>query len=83
MFDCCDTKLLQELARQTWKNRLVYLILAESRLIAFEATSKISIVTQSRPFWSVEPSSSRLNEIWRTRSAGSSRTLGSLLAEQK
>ena len=51
MFDCCDTKLLQELARQTWKNRLVYLILAESRLIAFEATSKISIVTQSRPRW--------------------------------
>ena len=33
----CDAKLLQVLFRQAWKNRLVYLIFAECRLILFEA----------------------------------------------
>jgi len=31
--ECCDAKLLQVLFRQARKNRLVYLILAECRLI--------------------------------------------------
>jgi hypothetical protein len=35
--DCCDAKLLQGLVRQARKNRLVYLILAECRLILPEA----------------------------------------------
>jgi len=37
MPNCCDAKLLQGLVRQARKNRLVYLVLAESRLITFEA----------------------------------------------
>jgi class 3 adenylate cyclase len=36
MPNCCDAKLLQGLVRQARKNRLVYLVLAESRLITFE-----------------------------------------------
>ena len=32
-----DTKLLQVLVRQPWENRLVYVILAEDRLILREA----------------------------------------------
>ena len=32
-----DTKLLQVLVRQAWENRLVYVILAEDRLILPEA----------------------------------------------
>ena len=35
--DCGDAKLLQGLVRQARKNRIVYLVLAESRLITFEA----------------------------------------------
>ena len=35
--DCCDAKLLQGLVRQARKDRLVYLILAERRLVPFEA----------------------------------------------
>src|SRR5262249_60294689 len=35
--ECCDAKLLQVLFRQTRKNCLVYLILAECRLILSEA----------------------------------------------
>jgi hypothetical protein len=34
---CCDAKLFQVLVRQTRKNRLVYLVLAECCLILFEA----------------------------------------------
>ena len=35
--ECRNAKLLQVLLRQAWKNRLVYLILAEDRLILPEA----------------------------------------------
>src|SRR6476660_4856831 len=35
--ECCDAKLLQVLFRQARKNRLVYLILAECRLVLREA----------------------------------------------
>jgi hypothetical protein len=35
--ECCDAKLLQVLFRQARKNRLIYLILAEGRLILPEA----------------------------------------------
>src|SRR6516162_314359 len=34
---CCDAKLLQVLVRQARENRLVYLVVAESRLIPSEA----------------------------------------------
>ena len=37
MPNCCDAKLLQGLVRQARKNRIVYLVLAERRLILFEA----------------------------------------------
>jgi hypothetical protein len=37
MPNCCDAKLLQGLVRQARKNRLVYFVLAERRLIPFEA----------------------------------------------
>ena len=37
MPNCCDAKILQVLVRQARKNRLVYLVLAERRLITFEA----------------------------------------------
>ena len=37
MPDCCDAKLLEGLVRQARKNRLVYLVLAECRLILPEA----------------------------------------------
>src|SRR6516164_3362511 len=37
MPECCDAKLLQVLFRQARKNRLVYLILAECRLILPES----------------------------------------------
>ena len=45
--------------------------------------SKTSTATRSKLFWSAELSSSRSSEILRIRSAGSSRTSGSLLAEQR
>ena len=35
--ECCDAKLLQVLFRQARKNRLVYLIVAECRLVLTEA----------------------------------------------
>ena len=35
--DCCDAKLLQSLVRQARENRLVYVILAEDRLVLPEA----------------------------------------------
>jgi hypothetical protein len=37
MPNCYDAKLLQGLVRQARENRLVYLVLAECRLILFEA----------------------------------------------
>jgi hypothetical protein len=37
MPECCDAKLLQVLFREARKNRLVYLVLAECRLILPEA----------------------------------------------
>src|ERR1700719_2080468 len=40
MPDCCDPKLLQGLVRQTRKDRLVYFILAECRLILPEAQAQ-------------------------------------------
>ena len=33
----CDAKLLQGLVRQARKNRLIYFVLAESRLVPFQA----------------------------------------------
>ena len=36
MPNCCDAKLLEGLMRQARKNRLVYLVLAEGGLVAFE-----------------------------------------------
>ena len=35
--ECCDAKLLQVLVRQARQNRLVYLVLAEYRLVLSEA----------------------------------------------
>ena len=35
--ECCDAKLLEVLFRQARENRLVYLVLAECRLVLFEA----------------------------------------------
>jgi hypothetical protein len=37
MPNCRDAKLLQGLVRQARKNRLVYLVLAERRLVTFKA----------------------------------------------
>jgi transposase len=48
-----------------------------------EVRVKDLTVTRSRPFSSAELSSSRSSEISRIRSAGSSRTSGSLLAERR
>ena len=36
MPNCCDAKLLEGLMRRARKNRLVYLVLAEGGLVAFE-----------------------------------------------
>ena len=36
MPNCCDAEFLKSLVRQARKNRLVYLVLAEGGLVAFE-----------------------------------------------
>jgi hypothetical protein len=41
--DCGDAKLLQRLVRQARKNRLVYLILAECRLILLRSQTTMSM----------------------------------------
>jgi hypothetical protein len=37
MPNCCDAEFLKSLVRQARKNRLVYLVLAERRLVTFKA----------------------------------------------
>ena len=47
-----DAKLLQVLVRQAWENRLVYVILAEDRLVLREASplrSQTTMSTRARP----------------------------------
>jgi hypothetical protein len=61
---CCDAKLLQVLFRQARKNRLVYLILAECRLILPEAKAP-------QPDYNVHDGA--YNRGWRTSSAGPER----------
>lgn len=48
-----------------------------------ECASRTSTVTPSRRFWSAAPCWSRSNAILRTRSAGSSKTLGSSSVGQR
>ena len=62
--DCCDAKLLQVLVRQARENRLVYLILAECRLILPEAQAP-------QPDHNVHDGAH--NQWWRASSAGEAR----------
>ena len=64
MPECRDAKLLQVLFRQARKNRLVYLILAECRLILPEAQAP-------QPDHNVHDGAH--NRGWRTSSAGKAR----------
>ena len=64
MTDCCDAKLLQGLVRQARKNRLVYLIFTECRLILPEAKAP-------QPDHNVHDGA--YNRGWRASSAGEAR----------
>src|SRR6478736_6186529 len=59
-----DTKLLQVLVRQAWENRLVYIIVAENRLVLPEAQAP-------QPDHNVHDGAH--NQWWRTSSAGEAR----------
>ena len=59
-----DAKLLQVLVRQAWENRLVYVILAEDRLVLAEAQAP-------QPDHDVHEGAH--NQWWRASSAGEAR----------
>ena len=64
MPDCCDAKLLERLVRQARENRLVYLIVAECRLILPE---------DQAPQLDHNVHEGAHNQWWRASSAGEAR----------
>jgi hypothetical protein len=61
MPDCCDPKLLEGLMRQAWKNRLVYLVVAERRSYLPRPRLRSQTTTSMM---------AALNREWRASSAG-------------